>query len=49
MAAGPACPVSLVRREEMKTTSKEMEIIRLRRGSAKIAFIGSRIKIDSET
>jgi hypothetical protein len=33
----------------MKTMSKEMEIIRLRRGSAKIAFIGRRIKIDSET
>ena len=33
----------------MKTTSKEMEITRLRRGLAKIAFIESQIKIDSET
>jgi hypothetical protein len=33
----------------MKTMSKEMEIIRLRRGSAKIALIGSRIKNDNET
>jgi len=32
----------------MKTTSKEMEIIRLLRDSARIAFIGSRIEIDGE-
>ena len=33
----------------IKDTRKEMEIIRLRKGSAKIAFSGSRIKIDGET